>query len=267
MAKKRDGDPWMPADRFGRELTGVGINLMVPDIERALDFQSQVLGAGVIYADPDFAAVRACGGTWLLHADHAYADHPMHGIAVNAEGRGAGIEIRLYGADPDDAEARARDRGYTILEPSADKPHGLRECFLVDDDGYVWVPSRPLTAATAPPPAASPDRPLISNNQLRGRLAVRRSPIHGRGLFARVDLDAEVYLGTYHGPRVRRNDMHVLWVEDRPGKWVGCDGKNMLRYLNHSENPNCEFDGLDLFTLRAVAAGEELTFDYGEDPG
>jgi hypothetical protein len=21
-----------------------------------------------------------------------------------------------------------------------DKPHGLRECIIIDDDGYVWVP-------------------------------------------------------------------------------------------------------------------------------
>jgi hypothetical protein len=27
-----------------------------------------------------------------------------------------------------------------VLAASADKPHGLRECFLADPDGYVWVP-------------------------------------------------------------------------------------------------------------------------------
>ena len=26
---------------------------------------------------------------------------------------------------------------------SMDKPHGLRECPLVDDEGYVWVPDAP----------------------------------------------------------------------------------------------------------------------------
>ncbi len=122
-----------------------------------------------------------------------------------------------------------------------------------------------MTAKHLPHPEESGKR-LVSNNQLRGRLAVRRSTIHGRGLFARHDLPSGSYLGTYDGPRVRRNGMHVLWVEDHPGKWIGRDGKNMLRYLNHSTAPNCEFDGFDLFTLRDIAAGEELTFDYGEDP-
>ena len=30
--------------------------------------------------------------------------------------------------------------GYKVLAPPADKPHGVREAYLVDADGYVWVP-------------------------------------------------------------------------------------------------------------------------------
>lgn len=107
---------------------------------------------------------------------------------------------------------------------------------------------------------------LTSNNHLRRRLYVDRSSIHGRGLFARERLGRGEYIGTYTGPRVRANGMHVLWVEDHPGKWVGRDGRNMLRYLNHSLRPNVEFDGFDLFAIRNIDAGEELVFDYGEDP-
>ena len=54
--------------------------------------------------------------------------------------RGAGVELRLYDLDPDAAEARARAAGYHVLQVAANKPHGLRECYLVDPDGYVWVP-------------------------------------------------------------------------------------------------------------------------------
>ena len=50
------------------------------------------------------------------------------------------VELRFYGVDPDAAEARARARGDTVLAGAADKPHGLRESYLVDPDGYVWVP-------------------------------------------------------------------------------------------------------------------------------
>ncbi len=30
-----------------------------------------------------------------------------------------------------------------VLAETSDKPHGLRECYLVDPDGYVWVPGVP----------------------------------------------------------------------------------------------------------------------------
>ncbi len=36
--------------------------------------------------------------------------------------------------------------GYTVLAGAADKPHGLREAYVVDADGYVWVPDIPTKA-------------------------------------------------------------------------------------------------------------------------
>jgi hypothetical protein len=42
--------------------------------------------------------------------------------------------------DPDAAAAAAHQRDYTVLVVLADKPHGLREAYIVDPDGYVWVP-------------------------------------------------------------------------------------------------------------------------------
>ena len=67
----------------------------------------------------------------MLHADHSYLDHEMSGVTAGVEVRGAGIEIRLYGADPDHAEARASELGHVVLAGSMDKPHGLRECHIV----------------------------------------------------------------------------------------------------------------------------------------
>jgi len=142
MAKKRTGDPWMPADAYGRSLGGFGVNLLVTDVAAAVAFATEVLGATLVYADPDFAVLRHGDGEWMLHADHAYDGHPLSGIARAAEGRGAGVELRLYGCDPDRAEAAARAAGHTVLAGAADKPHGLREAHLLDPDGYCWVPSR-----------------------------------------------------------------------------------------------------------------------------
>lgn len=76
MVKKRIGEPWMPAGEYGRSLTGLGVNLLVRDIDRAVAYQKDVLAAEIIYADPDFAVLNGYGASWMLHADHTYADHP-----------------------------------------------------------------------------------------------------------------------------------------------------------------------------------------------
>jgi len=143
MTKLRDGDPWMPADEYGRSLKGLGVNLLVQNIERAVRFQKEALGAEVVYADPDFAVLRGFGAEWMLHADHTYSDHPLRGSLRADLARGLGVELRLHGCNPDAAEAKARAMGEVVLAGAMDKPHGLREAYLVDPDGYVWVPDVP----------------------------------------------------------------------------------------------------------------------------
>ncbi len=141
--KKRPPDqtPWMDPPAYGRTLRpGIGFNLLVRDIERAVRFATEALGATVTYADDDFAALRLAGAEWMLHADHTYSDNALAGIVKDVEARGAGVELRLYGIDPDEIEARARAGGWTVLAGAIDKPHGLREAVIIDDEGYVWVP-------------------------------------------------------------------------------------------------------------------------------
>ena len=135
----------MAADDYGRTLgPGLGVNLLVRDVAASVRFAEQVLGATPTYADADFAVLRAAGSEWMVHADHTYLDNPVIGIVTDIEARGAGIELRLYGIDPDTAEQAARDGGWTVLAGAIDKPHGLREAVLIDDDGYVWVPGTAL---------------------------------------------------------------------------------------------------------------------------
>jgi hypothetical protein len=142
MTVKRSKEPWMPADDFGRSLPrGIGVNLLVRDMAAELAFCRDCLGAMILDSDEDFAAIELCGSVFMLHADHSYSHHPMSGIVAGTDTRGAGIEIRVYGLDPDKVEARARERDDHVLAGSLDKPHGLRECFIVDPEGYVWVPS------------------------------------------------------------------------------------------------------------------------------
>jgi uncharacterized glyoxalase superfamily protein PhnB len=121
---------------------GLGINLLVRDVDRSARFQVTVLGAQIRYWEEHFAIMSAVGTTWLLHSDWSYRNHEMIASVAGLQVRGAGIELRLYGVDPDEAEVAANRYGATVLAPAADKPHGLREVHIVDDDGYVWVPSR-----------------------------------------------------------------------------------------------------------------------------
>jgi predicted enzyme related to lactoylglutathione lyase len=134
------------ARQFSKALTpGVGINLLVSDLDLALVFQRELLQAKIAYADADFAVINGYGGTWMLHADHTYRRNPLSGLVKGAkgQGRGLGAEFRIYGCDPDAAEKRAQALGYTILAGTMNKPHGLRECVILDPDGYAWVPGVP----------------------------------------------------------------------------------------------------------------------------
>jgi catechol 2,3-dioxygenase-like lactoylglutathione lyase family enzyme len=142
--KLRTGDPWLPGPVYARTLSGLTVNLLVRDVERALGFQREVLGAEVVYADPDFAVVRAHGAEWMVHADHAFDHHPAGSMLTDGKERGIGFELRLHGCDPDRAEAAARRLGYEVIAPVSEKGHGLREVYLRDGDGYLWVPDVPV---------------------------------------------------------------------------------------------------------------------------
>jgi SET domain-containing protein len=89
------------------------------------------------------------------------------------------------------------------------------------------------------------------------------SSIHGNGLFAKVAIKKGQYIGTYEGPYAKRDGTYVLWVFEEGGEPVGRSGRNLLRYLNHQEQGNAEFDGFDLYAISDIGSHEEITFDYG----
>jgi catechol 2,3-dioxygenase-like lactoylglutathione lyase family enzyme len=142
--KLRTGEPRMSGKEYGQSLRGLTMNILVSDIDVALAFQRDVLGVGTIYSDPDFAVCTAYGSQWMLHADHTYENHPMAKTVTSAGRRGAGIEFRLHGCDPDQAEAAARRLGFEVLSPATNKGHGLREVYIRDSEGYIWVPDIPI---------------------------------------------------------------------------------------------------------------------------
>ncbi|VGO11543.1 hypothetical protein PDESU_00087 [Pontiella desulfatans] len=95
------------------------------------------------------------------------------------------------------------------------------------------------------------------------KLEVRDSRIHGKGVYAIEPIDKGAKIGTYHGHRTEEDDTYVLWVTDEDGVEYGVNGYTNLKFLNHSCEPNAEFDGEELHALRAIDPGDEITFHYG----
>lgn len=105
-----------------------------------------------------------------------------------------------------------------------------------------------------------------------------RSPIHGRGLFAQIDLPARRKLGELSGRLVRVSEarrtvellpvIHLVELTRRLA--LDCRHGNEFKHLNHSCNPNCFLrisnKAVEVYTLRKIPAGTELTIDYGLTP-
>jgi hypothetical protein len=134
----------LPAPEMGHALRAVTVNLLVRDVADQVAFLSACFGMTAHQASADFALMLHAGQPVQLHADHSYAAHPLHALLPETPPRGAGIELRLHEADPDQAVRAAADfPRATVLQPATDKPnHGLREAVILCPNGYAWVPSR-----------------------------------------------------------------------------------------------------------------------------
>src|SRR5690242_3286036 len=118
--------------------------------------------------------------------------------------------------------------------------------------------------------------PDVSASEL---IEVRRSNVHGLGVFATRHIAKGTRIIEYTGERVsheeadRRyeekdaNDSHTFLfiVDSRTVIDAGVDG-NEARFFNHSCNPNCESTiekkRVYIEAIREIEAGAELTYDY-----
>jgi SET domain-containing protein len=100
---------------------------------------------------------------------------------------------------------------------------------------------------------------------MKDKIEVRDSPIHGKGLFAKRRLRRDELVGIYEGVPTEENDTYVLWFENEDGQLVGIDGRNELRFSNHSRNANAILYGDELYALQDIEPGMEIKIDYGED--
>lgn len=132
------------AAAFGASLQGIGLNILVRDVKTQVAFLEAVFGMKGHQVTEDFAILTYHDHIMQVHADHTYGANPLLGLVPEAGPRGGGAEFRLYHTDPDEAVKKAEETGAYVLQAPSDKPHGLREAYILCENGYAWVASRPL---------------------------------------------------------------------------------------------------------------------------
>ncbi|MDQ2779284.1 MAG: SET domain-containing protein-lysine N-methyltransferase [Pseudomonadota bacterium] len=133
------------------------------------------------------------------------------------------------------------------------------------------------TPQIAPPKSA---RPPAAGSTDQRRIQVRKSGVHGKGVFALKPITGGERIIEYTGelitwkealkrhPHDPTDPNHTFYfhIDDKHVIDAKVDG-NSARWINHSCEPNCEADedGSRVFikALRDVFPGEELFFDYG----
>ena len=107
-------------------------------------------------------------------------------------------------------------------------------------------------------------------------LFVGRSKLVGRGLFAGMRIPARAKVGEFEGERIglrearrrARGRRIVAIVELERHALDATDMQHGFRFINHSCAPNTFFritpERAEIYALRDIRRGEELTVDYGE---
>jgi SET domain-containing protein len=127
-------------------------------------------------------------------------------------------------------------------------------------------------------PVSSPSRSTPSASGKR--IQVRRSGVHGKGVFALQDIAEGETLIEYVGeviswdeaqerhPHDPNDPNHTFYFHVNEDRVIDAlFGGNSSRWINHSCNPNCEADEdndrIFIKAIRNIVAGEELNYDYG----
>ena len=112
------------------------------------------------------------------------------------------------------------------------------------------------------------------------RIQVRRSGIHGKGMFAVAPLHEGETIMEYTGkiitwkeaqrrhPHDPNDPNHTFYFHIDDKRVIdGKENGNSAKWINHACGPNCEADEVDgrvfVKALRDIVPGEELNYDYG----
>ena len=79
-------------DAYGRQLSGLGINLLVKEILASVGFLVEVMEVEQVYSNPDFAIMAHAGEEFMLHADSTYHSNPLLSLTGDGTVRGIGVD-------------------------------------------------------------------------------------------------------------------------------------------------------------------------------
>ena len=108
-----------------------------------------------------------------------------------------------------------------------------------------------------------------------GRFVVCKSGAgKGHGLFALKPIKKGDFILEYVGkkiPTALADTLTTRYLFEIDKDWTidGSERSNAARYINHSCDPNCEVyiekGHIMIYTIKNIAVGEELSYDYGEE--
>lgn len=104
-------------------------------------------------------------------------------------------------------------------------------------------------------------------------LVIRRSKIHGDGVYTTTHIRNRALVAEYTGPRLTSEAADAIYEHSPRTYLFGLidgehviDGDGVAAFINHGCDPNCEADEVRgrviLRAIRPIAAGEELAYDY-----
>jgi len=144
------------------------------------------------------------------------------------------------------SKTHSRDRGsFTLIGCDREKQEILKGFYSWMDnedqrikaDDYVWIKD--------------------GSKSLDDRVETNNSSISGSGAFAAKPLYKSEIIHYFEGDQADKKTDYSLTFDE---KYI--EPTNILRNLNHSCSPNCDFDGQWLFAKESIKKGVELTIDY-----
>jgi hypothetical protein len=104
-------------------------------------------------------------------------------------------------------------------------------------------------------------------------LIIRSSAIHAAGCYTTTPIRKGVRVAEYTGPRLTTEQADkayegssITYLFGLGSGEIVIDGHSMAMFINHSCDPNCETSEENgriwIKSIRKIAAGEEITYDY-----